>query len=201
MRQMAVQCRKEWLPLHCIPPCLLLAISTSQQRQQQLLHWSHTIICKPSNHQSLPSSSLFTSPYPHLAAPVIGWLLRLCWPPTFVIAHRHATIKALLAGCFSHQLSTTALRRSRHQLLPAFAASIIGWLLHCCPSPTFVITAAYCLNQLSLCSDGQSCKATIFNIAKEFIDPSIHHTFGSPCFVLDDSRRQFDIGGAPKWEP
>ncbi len=43
---------------------------------------------------------------------------------------------------------------------------------------------AYCLNWLSLCSDGQSCEATFFNIDKEFIDPSIYHTFGSPCFVL-----------------
>ncbi len=60
--------------------------------------------------------------------------------------------------------------------------------------------AAYCLNWLSLRSDGQSCEATFFNVDKEFIDPSIYCTFGSPCFVLD-SCLQPGIGGAPKWEP
>jgi hypothetical protein len=59
---------------------------------------------------------------------------------------------------------------------------------------------AYCLNRLSLHSDGQNCEATFFNVDKEFIDPSIHHTFGSPCFVLD-SHLQSSIGDATKWEP
>jgi hypothetical protein len=60
--------------------------------------------------------------------------------------------------------------------------------------------AAYCLNRLSLCSDGQSCEATFFNVDKELLDPSTYHTFGSQCFVLD-SCLQSGIGGAPKWEP
>jgi hypothetical protein len=60
--------------------------------------------------------------------------------------------------------------------------------------------AVYCLNWLSLRSDGRSCEATFFNVDKEFIDPSIYHTFGSPCFVLD-SCLQLGIGGAPKSEP
>jgi hypothetical protein len=60
--------------------------------------------------------------------------------------------------------------------------------------------AAYCLNCLSLCLDSQSCEATFFNIDKDFIDPLTHHTFGSPCFVLN-SCLQSDIGNALKWEP
>ena len=60
--------------------------------------------------------------------------------------------------------------------------------------------AAYRLNRLSLRSDGRSCEATFFDVDKDFIDPSIYHSFGSPCFVLD-SRLQSGIGGAPKWEP
>jgi hypothetical protein len=60
--------------------------------------------------------------------------------------------------------------------------------------------AAYRLNRLSLRSDGRSCEATFFNVDKDFIDPSIYHSFGSPCFVLD-SRLQSGVGGAPKWEP
>jgi len=60
--------------------------------------------------------------------------------------------------------------------------------------------AAYRLNRLSLRSDGRSCEATFFDVDKDFIDPSIYHSFGSPCFVLD-SRLQSGVGGAPKWEP
>jgi hypothetical protein len=45
--------------------------------------------------------------------------------------------------------------------------------------------AAYRLNRLSLRSDGRSCEATFFDVDKDFIDPSIYHSFGSPCFVLD----------------
>jgi hypothetical protein len=60
--------------------------------------------------------------------------------------------------------------------------------------------AAYCLNQLSLHLDSQSCEATFFTVDQDFIDPLMHHTFGSPCFVLD-SHLQSGIGGAPKWEP
>jgi hypothetical protein len=38
-------------------------------------------------------------------------------------------------------------------------------------------------------------------LIKIFIDPSMyHHTFGSPCFVLD-SCLQSGVGGVPKWEP
>jgi hypothetical protein len=57
--------------------------------------------------------------------------------------------------------------------------------------------AAYWLNQLSLQSDGWSCDATFFNVDKDFIDPSIDHTFGLPCFVLD-FHLQSGVGGAPK---
>jgi len=60
--------------------------------------------------------------------------------------------------------------------------------------------AAYRLNRLSLRSDGRSCEATFFDVDTDFIDPSIYHSFGSPCFVLD-SRLQSGVGGAPKWEP
>ncbi len=60
--------------------------------------------------------------------------------------------------------------------------------------------AAYRLKRLSLRSDSQNCEATFFNVDQDFIDPLTHHTFGSPCFVLD-SHLQPGIGGAPKWEP
>jgi hypothetical protein len=60
--------------------------------------------------------------------------------------------------------------------------------------------AAYRLNRLSLRSDGRSCESTFFDVDKDFIDPSMYHSFGSPCFVLD-SRLQSGVGGAPKWEP
>jgi len=60
--------------------------------------------------------------------------------------------------------------------------------------------AAYRLNRLSLQSDGRSCEATFFDVDKDFIDFSICHSFGSPCFILD-SRLQSGVGGAPKWEP
>ncbi len=83
-------------------------------------------------------------------------------------------------------------------------------LLHAkCHWPDYVTTmmwpfalkeAAYRLNWLSLRSDGCSCEATFFNVDTNFIDPSIYHTFRSPCFVLD-SRLQSGVGGAPKWEP
>jgi hypothetical protein len=39
----------------------------------------------------------------------------------------------------------------------------------------------------------------LFNIAKDFIDPSTTHIFGSPCFVLD-SQLQSEIDSAPKWK-
>ncbi len=60
--------------------------------------------------------------------------------------------------------------------------------------------AAYCLNQLSLRLDSQSCEATFFKVDQDFINRSTHHTIGSPCFELD-SCLQSGIGGAPKWEP
>ena len=60
--------------------------------------------------------------------------------------------------------------------------------------------AAYRLNQLSLRSDDRSCEATFFDVDTDCIDPSIYHSFGSPCFVLD-SRLQSGVGGAPEWEP
>jgi hypothetical protein len=34
------------------------------------------------------------------APPFLGWLLHCCPPSDFVIACRHATINALIAGCF-----------------------------------------------------------------------------------------------------
>ncbi len=60
--------------------------------------------------------------------------------------------------------------------------------------------AAFWLNRLSLRLDGHSCKATFFNIDEDLIDPTTHHVFGSPCFVLD-SRLQSGTAGPPKWEP
>jgi hypothetical protein len=45
---------------------------------------------------------------PTFTAPVIGWLLRCFLPSTFVIARRHATVDALVAGCFCRQSSSTA---------------------------------------------------------------------------------------------
>jgi hypothetical protein len=66
--------------------------------------------------------------------------------------------------------------------------------------PVALKEVAYRLNRLSLRSDSQSCEATFFNIDQDFIDPLTHHTFGSPCFVLD-SHLQSGIGGAPKWDP
>jgi hypothetical protein len=59
---------------------------------------------------------------------------------------------------------------------------------------------AYQFNRLSLQSDGCCCEATFFDVNKDFTDPSMYNTFGSPCFVMD-SRLQSDVGGAPKWEP
>ncbi len=41
---------------------------------------------------------------------------------------------------------------------------------------------------------------TFFDVDKDFIDLSIYHTFGLPCFVLD-SCLQSGVGGAPKWKP
>ena len=60
--------------------------------------------------------------------------------------------------------------------------------------------AAYRLNHLSLRSVGRSCEAIFFDVDKDFIDPSIYHSFGSPCFILV-SLLLSGVGGAPKWEP
>jgi hypothetical protein len=60
--------------------------------------------------------------------------------------------------------------------------------------------AAYWSNWLSLQSGCCSCEATFFGVDKDSIDPSINHTFGLPCFVLD-SCLQSGVGSAPKWEP
>ena len=60
--------------------------------------------------------------------------------------------------------------------------------------------AAYCLNRLSLGSDGRSCEATFFNIDADLFDPATLHVLGSPCFVLD-SRLQSGFAGPRKWEP
>ncbi len=60
--------------------------------------------------------------------------------------------------------------------------------------------AAYQLNWLSLWSEGHSCEATYFDVDKYFINPSIFHTFGSPCFVLNFCL-QSGVEGTPKWEP
>ena len=54
---------------------------------------------------SLPMLPLLLSllpppPSPAFADPFIGWFLHCCQPSTFVIACRHATIDALVAGCF-----------------------------------------------------------------------------------------------------
>jgi hypothetical protein len=86
--------------------------------------------------------------------------------------------------------STLLLHAKRH--LPNYVSTIL-W-------PFALKEAAYCLTWLSLHSDGQNCEARFFNIDQDFIDPSTHHTFGSPCFVLD-SCLQSGIGGAPKYEP
>jgi hypothetical protein len=66
--------------------------------------------------------------------------------------------------------------------------------------PIALKEAAYCLNRLSLRSDGRSCEATFFNIEGDLFNPATLHVFGSPCFVLD-SRLQSEIAGPPKWEP
>jgi hypothetical protein len=42
------------------------------------------------------------------APPFVGWLLRCCTPSDFVIACRHATINALVAGRFADKLCSTA---------------------------------------------------------------------------------------------
>ena len=42
--------------------------------------------------------------------------------------------------------------------------------------------AAYCLNRLSLRSDGRSCEATFFNIETDLFDPASLHVFG--CHAL-----------------
>jgi hypothetical protein len=41
-------------------------------------------------------------------APVVGWLLHCFLPSAFVIAHHHATVDALVAGCFCCQSLSTA---------------------------------------------------------------------------------------------
>ena len=40
--------------------------------------------------------------------PVVGLLLRCCWPSAFAIAYRHVTVNALVAGRFHHQLLSIA---------------------------------------------------------------------------------------------
>jgi hypothetical protein len=47
-------------------------------------------------------------PPPALAAPIVGWLLHCCPPSAFVIACRHATVDALVAGRFPRQSLSTA---------------------------------------------------------------------------------------------
>ena len=60
--------------------------------------------------------------------------------------------------------------------------------------------AAFRLNKLSIRSDGRSNEATFFKIDSDIIEPSMFHTFGSPCFVLD-ARLQSGLSTCPKWEP
>ena len=60
--------------------------------------------------------------------------------------------------------------------------------------------AAFRLNKLSLRSDGRSNEAAFFGIDGCIIEPSMFHTFGCPCFVLD-ARLQSGLSSCPKWEP
>jgi hypothetical protein len=47
-------------------------------------------------------------PTPAFDSPVIGLFLHYVLPSAFVIARRHATVDAFVAGCFSRQLLFTA---------------------------------------------------------------------------------------------
>ena len=60
--------------------------------------------------------------------------------------------------------------------------------------------AAYRLNKLMLDENGLSAEARFFGSHIGTVDPSLFHTFGSPCFPLD-ARLQSGVAGAPKWEP
>jgi hypothetical protein len=62
-------------------------------------------------------------PSPAFAAPIIGWLLRPCPLPAFVIACRRATVDTLFASRFCRQSSTTSLRQTEHQPPPALGCS------------------------------------------------------------------------------
>ena len=84
------------------------------------------------------------------AAPVVGWLLRCCPPPAIDIAHRRATVDALVASCFCRQPRVVdvvalafVLRRplvlsSRRLVVACCVASVAGitsLLADCCVHP------------------------------------------------------------------
>ena len=56
------------------------------------------------------------------------------------------------------------------------------------------------LNHLVHCSDGRTPYETLANIDSSSIKVSNFHTFGSPCYVLDQ-RLQSGSSMIPKWEP
>ena len=55
------------------------------------------------------------------------------------------------------------------------------------------------INKLIIRGDSCSNEATFFNIDGNIIEPSTCHTFGSPCFVLDD-RLQSRLSTLAKWD-
>jgi hypothetical protein len=71
-------------------------------------------------------------PPPNFASPVVGWLLH-CFPPSaFVIAHRHATVNAFVAGRFCHQSLSTAAATGLPLLpLPPPPPSSKHTIIHC----------------------------------------------------------------------
>ena len=80
-------------------------------------------------------------PLPTFATPTIGWLLHC-----FLLLAIVITCCTLLCDCrcschwpIYRQSSTAALRQYRHRPLSAFAAPVVGWLLHRCLPPAFVI--------------------------------------------------------------
>ena len=66
--------------------------------------------------------------------------------------------------------------------------------------PFSIKESAFRLNKLSIQTDGRSNEATFSGIDGNIIDPEIFHTFGCPCFVLDE-RLQSGLSTCPKWEP
>ena len=102
------------------------------------------------------------------------------------------TANLLITFCAVGAHHQNGIVERRIKELTLIARTLLVHAVRHCPGyittmmwPFALKEAAYRLNKLTIGDDGRSNEARFVGINVDFIQPSLFHTFGSPCFALD----------------